>query len=42
MLSCQDITEIVTGYLEGRMRFGTRLKFQMHRGMCKHCRRYLR
>ena len=42
MLSCQDITEIVTDYVEGRMSFGTRVKFHFHLGMCTHCRRYLR
>ncbi|MGE0397041.1 MAG: anti-sigma factor [Kofleriaceae bacterium] len=42
MLSCQQLTEIVTDYLEGRMSLGDRLRFQMHLGMCKHCRAYLR
>ena len=42
MLSCQELTEIVTDYLEGRMSFMQRLSFQMHVGMCRHCRTYLR
>jgi hypothetical protein len=42
MLSCRDITELVTEYLEGRMSFGRRMKFHMHVGMCRHCREYLR
>ncbi len=42
MLSCQEITEIITDYLEGRMSFANRMRFQMHVGMCKHCRAYLR
>ena len=42
MLSCQEITEIITDYLEGRMSFSDRMRFQMHVGMCKHCRAYLR
>ena len=42
MLSCQEITEIITDYLEGRMSFADRMRFQMHVGMCKHCRAYLR
>ncbi len=42
MLTCRDITEIVTDYLEGRMTLGTRMRFHMHLGMCKHCRAYLR
>jgi anti-sigma factor RsiW len=42
MLTCQQLTEIVTDYLEGRMSFTDRMRFQMHLGMCKHCRAYLR
>ena len=42
MLSCQEITKIVTDFLEGRMSFADRMRFQMHVGMCKHCRAYLR
>ena len=42
MLSCKEITEIITDYLEGRMSFTDRMRFQMHVGMCKHCRAYLR
>lgn len=42
MLSCRDITEIVTDYLEGRMSFANRVRFHMHLGMCRHCRAYLR
>lgn len=42
MLSCKEITELVTDHLEGRMRFATWCRFQMHIGMCRHCRRYLR
>ncbi|MEP6866400.1 MAG: zf-HC2 domain-containing protein [Deltaproteobacteria bacterium] len=42
MLSCKQITELVTDFLEGRMSLADRLRFQMHVGMCKHCRAYLR
>jgi predicted anti-sigma-YlaC factor YlaD len=42
MLTCQQITELVTDYLEGRMSFGDRWRFRMHVGMCRHCREYLR
>ena len=42
MLTCKELTEVVTDYLEGRMSFMQRLSFQMHLGMCKHCRAYLR
>lgn len=42
MLSCKQITELVTDYLEGRMTLADRMRFQMHLGMCTHCRAYLR
>ena len=41
MLSCQQLTEVVTDYLEGKMSLGQRVRFQMHLGMCRHCRAYL-
>ncbi len=42
MLTCRELTELVTDYLEGRLSFLDRLRFQMHLGMCRHCRAYLR
>lgn len=42
MLTCKQITELVTDYLEGRMSLGDRIRFQIHLGMCRHCRAYLR
>lgn len=42
MLTCKELTEIVTEYLEGRLSFGQRVQFHMHVGMCRHCRAYLR
>ena len=42
MLSCKEITELVTDYLEGRLSLGQRLRFQLHLGTCRHCRAYLR
>ena len=41
MLTCQQITELVTEFLEGKLSFADRMRFQMHVGMCKHCRLYL-
>ena len=41
MLTCQQLTELVTDYLEGRMSIWDRLRFQMHVGMCRRCRAYL-
>lgn len=42
MLTCRELTELVTDYLEGRLSLGQRLRFEMHIGMCSHCRAYLR
>jgi len=41
MLSCQEITELVTDYLEGAMTTEERLRFEKHVGLCRHCRAYL-
>lgn len=41
MLSCKEVTELVTDYLEGRLSLMDRMRFKMHIGMCKHCRAYL-
>lgn len=42
MLTCKEMTELCTDYLEGRLPFMQRLKFRMHIAMCKNCRAYLR
>lgn len=42
MLTCREITELVTDYLEGRMGLADRIRFRMHVGMCMHCHAYLR
>ena len=42
MLTCRDLTEIVTDYVEGRMGVWDRLRFQLHIGMCSSCREYVR
>lgn len=42
MLTCNQITELVTDYLEGQMRVMDRIRFHFHLGMCTHCRAYLR
>ena len=42
MLTCRQMTELVTDYLEGRLTLGDRLRFQIHLGGCRHCRKYLR
>jgi anti-sigma factor RsiW len=42
MLTCQQITELVTDYAEGNLSLMERLRFQLHIGMCRNCRRYVR
>ncbi len=42
MLTCQQMTQIVTDYLEGALPFGKRMGIAMHLAMCRHCRRYFR
>ncbi len=42
MLTCRELTELVTDYLERRLTIGQRLRFEIHVGMCSHCRAYLR
>jgi predicted anti-sigma-YlaC factor YlaD len=42
MLTCQQTTRLVTDYLEGTLSWKDVIRFQLHIGMCMHCRRYLR
>lgn len=42
MFRCRDITELVTDFAEGRMGWWDRLRFQIHLGMCRNCREYVR
>ncbi len=42
MLTCRELTDLVTDYLEGRQTLVQRLRFRMHVGMCRPCRAYLR
>lgn len=42
MLTCREMTELITDYLERKLPFGKRMLFQMHIGMCRHWRAYLR
>ncbi len=42
MLTCKEITELVTDYAEGNLSFTDRIRFRMHIGMCRNCRRYVR
>jgi anti-sigma factor RsiW len=42
MLTCRQITELVTAYAEGQLRLADRIRFWLHLGMCSHCRTYVR
>ncbi|MBI3493056.1 MAG: zf-HC2 domain-containing protein [Acidobacteria bacterium] len=42
MLTCKELTELITDYLEGHQSFLERMRFELHLGMCRHCRAYLR
>lgn len=41
-MTCQELTELVTDYLEHRLSWRRRLEMQAHLGMCRRCRAYLR
>lgn len=41
-LSCKEIAEAITDYLEGALPIGHRIRFHMHLGMCVGCRNYLK
>jgi len=41
-LTCKEVTEAITDYLEGNPGFVEWMRFQMHLGLCQGCRRYLR
>jgi anti-sigma factor RsiW len=40
-LSCQELVELVTDYLEGALSEQERLRFEDHIGLCTGCRVYL-
>ena len=41
-LTCQEVVEIVTDYLEGSLSRRDRKRFEEHLADCPHCREYLR
>ena len=41
-LSCRELVELVTEYLEGRLPLEERTRFELHLGYCHYCRTYLR
>ncbi len=40
-LSCQELVELVTEYLEGTLSADERARFEAHLATCGHCNRYL-
>jgi anti-sigma factor RsiW len=40
-LPCQELVELVTDYLEGRMSEPERARFEAHLAVCEGCRVYL-
>jgi anti-sigma factor RsiW len=41
-ITCQDVVELVTSYLEGTMAADDRTRFEAHLAICPGCERYLR
>ena len=41
-LSCRELVELVTEYLEERLPLEERTRFELHLGYCDWCRTYLR
>jgi hypothetical protein len=42
VLTCKELTEPITEYLEGHLSVRQWVRFQVHVGICWHCRAYLR
>jgi hypothetical protein len=42
VLTCRDVTELVTSYLEGHLSFWQRVRFRFDIGLCRDCRQYIR
>lgn len=40
-LSCRELVELVTDYLEARLPIDERTRFELHLGYCGPCRTYL-
>ncbi len=42
MLSCREVTERASAWLDGELTLGQRMSMRMHLAMCAHCRRFNR
>lgn len=40
-LTCQELVELVTAYLDGALSLSTRARFEEHLAMCKGCQGYV-
>jgi len=40
-MSCQELVDALTDYLEGSLSISDRIRFQIHLGFCGGCRNYL-
>ncbi len=40
-LTCQQLVELVTDYLEGALSSSDQVRFQAHLAMCRYCTAYL-
>lgn len=41
-MTCRQVAELVTDWAEGSLSLADRIRFQLHLGMCRDCRRYVR
>ncbi|MBS0418042.1 MAG: zf-HC2 domain-containing protein [Proteobacteria bacterium] len=42
MLTCREMSDLASDYLEGRARWSESASARLHLMMCRHCRRYFR
>jgi anti-sigma factor RsiW len=42
MMTCQELVELVTEYLEGALMHDERARFEEHLATCRHCTAYVR
>ncbi len=40
MLSCKELTSLLSDYLDGRLSWSKRLSFELHLWFCPACRKY--
>lgn len=41
MMTCQELIEFLTDYLDGQLPLTQRMAFELHLTLCKDCRSYL-